>query len=346
MECSSRPSRISPTRTSRRSPVVTAGCAGSTSAIGRPRSAGSACWWRGTRQARRWRCCAWSTATSSRAISACRSRGSMPAGGCRRTTPGRCAAGALPGGGRAAARARLSASDDRFVDAGPYHLLGAARARRVSGRHEDLVDAGAGRAARRPPTSRRRCASSCTTSAIIPGLPPRSLAAPAGVDGAGFDRGPVRLRLQRPAARAAALYQRVDREGDARRVGRRAAGGARRRRGGGVPLDDAHAPSSREAAGVGIVGRGIGATLPGYRGLFTALQRENAPRSVRSAPSYLENETQPRRSRASRSSASSATSACARSPTSTCGWPLATRRAAAPRRSDRSGDRSGWSRSA
>jgi hypothetical protein len=46
-----------------------------------------------------------------------------------------------------------------------------------------------------------------------------------------------------------------------------------------------------EAAGVGIVGRGIGGTLPGYRGLFTALQRECA--AVRPlGAAFLENETQ------------------------------------------------------
>ena len=46
-----------------------------------------------------------------------------------------------------------------------------------------------------------------------------------------------------------------------------------------------------EAAGTGIVGRGIGGTLPGYRGLFTALQKECA--AVRPlGASFLENETQ------------------------------------------------------
>jgi hypothetical protein len=46
-----------------------------------------------------------------------------------------------------------------------------------------------------------------------------------------------------------------------------------------------------EAAGVGIVGRGIGGTLPGYRGLFTALQKEcSAVRPL--GASFLENETQ------------------------------------------------------
>jgi hypothetical protein len=46
-----------------------------------------------------------------------------------------------------------------------------------------------------------------------------------------------------------------------------------------------------EAAGVGIVGRGIGGTLPGYRGLFTALQKECAAARPLGA-AFLENETQ------------------------------------------------------
>ncbi|HZR79471.1 MAG TPA: hypothetical protein VFD92_00115 [Candidatus Binatia bacterium] len=46
-----------------------------------------------------------------------------------------------------------------------------------------------------------------------------------------------------------------------------------------------------QAAGVGILGRGIGATLPQYRGLFTALQREcSALRPL--GADFLENETQ------------------------------------------------------
>ena len=46
-----------------------------------------------------------------------------------------------------------------------------------------------------------------------------------------------------------------------------------------------------DAAGVRIVGRGIGGTLPGYRGLFTALQKECAAIRPLGA-SFLENETQ------------------------------------------------------
>jgi len=50
-------------------------------------------------------------------------------------------------------------------------------------------------------------------------------------------------------------------------------------------------PELSAAAGVGILGRGIGGTMPGYRGLFSALQRETAARRPLGA-SYLENETQ------------------------------------------------------
>jgi len=50
-------------------------------------------------------------------------------------------------------------------------------------------------------------------------------------------------------------------------------------------------PDLSEAAGVGILGRGIGGSLPGYSGSFTALQRECA--AVRPlGASWLENETQ------------------------------------------------------
>lgn len=52
-----------------------------------------------------------------------------------------------------------------------------------------------------------------------------------------------------------------------------------------LPLED-----MSRAAGTGIVGRGLGATLPGYTGLFTALQRAMiADRPL--GADYLENET-------------------------------------------------------
>lgn len=50
-------------------------------------------------------------------------------------------------------------------------------------------------------------------------------------------------------------------------------------------------PDLSQAAGVGVVGHGIGATLPGYPGLFTALQRETSARKPMGA-GYLENEAQ------------------------------------------------------
>ncbi|HYC56839.1 MAG TPA: hypothetical protein VEL28_18045 [Candidatus Binatia bacterium] len=50
-------------------------------------------------------------------------------------------------------------------------------------------------------------------------------------------------------------------------------------------------PELSQAAGVGVLGRGIGASLPQYRGLFTALQKESA--AVRPlGAGYLENEAQ------------------------------------------------------
>ena len=50
-------------------------------------------------------------------------------------------------------------------------------------------------------------------------------------------------------------------------------------------------PDLSEAAGVGILGRGIGASLPGYGGLFTALQQRCAELRPLGA-GFLENETQ------------------------------------------------------
>jgi hypothetical protein len=50
-------------------------------------------------------------------------------------------------------------------------------------------------------------------------------------------------------------------------------------------------PDLSAAAGVGILGRGIGGTLPGYKGLFTALQKETCARRPLGA-GFLENETQ------------------------------------------------------
>jgi hypothetical protein len=50
-------------------------------------------------------------------------------------------------------------------------------------------------------------------------------------------------------------------------------------------------PDVSQAAGAVVCGRGLGMTLPEYRGLFTAIQRE----MIRARPlgaSFMENETQ------------------------------------------------------
>src|SRR5205085_11352529 len=50
-------------------------------------------------------------------------------------------------------------------------------------------------------------------------------------------------------------------------------------------------PDLSEAAGIGVLGRGLGAALPGYPGSFTALQRTCAALRPLGA-GFLENETQ------------------------------------------------------
>lgn len=52
-----------------------------------------------------------------------------------------------------------------------------------------------------------------------------------------------------------------------------------------------HMPDVSDAAGAIVHGRGLGATLPEYRGLFTAIQREMIARQPGGAR-YMENETQ------------------------------------------------------
>ncbi len=52
-----------------------------------------------------------------------------------------------------------------------------------------------------------------------------------------------------------------------------------------------HMPDVSAAAGTVVCGRGLGATLPEYRGLFTAIQREMISRRPLGA-SFMENETQ------------------------------------------------------
>ncbi len=50
-------------------------------------------------------------------------------------------------------------------------------------------------------------------------------------------------------------------------------------------------PDVSRAAGEKVCGRGLGATLPGYRGLFTAIQKEMIARRPLGA-AFMENETQ------------------------------------------------------
>ncbi len=124
----------------------------------------------------------------------------------------------------------------------------------------------------------------------IPKLPRRSWQRLLAWTAHGFDRGPFVFDLNVPADTAAALYQvwtekaMTGEWADVLLVVRD-----------GEEVVAFHSmmrlPELSEAAGALIVGRGIGATLPGYRGLFTALQKECA--AVRPlGASYLENETQ------------------------------------------------------
>jgi hypothetical protein len=126
--------------------------------------------------------------------------------------------------------------------------------------------------------------------ARIPGLPRGSWRRLHEWSRAGFDRGPFVFDLDVPPERAATLYPvwtekaftgewadvlLVVWDGD--------------------EIVAFHAmlllPDLSEVARAGVLGRGIGATLPGYRGLFTALQRACAAERPLGA-AWLENETQ------------------------------------------------------
>lgn len=127
-------------------------------------------------------------------------------------------------------------------------------------------------------------------AAAIPAIDPASWRRLYEWTGEAFDRGPFVYDLQVPHARALGVYQvwthkamtgewadvlLVVRDGEEIVAFHTM-----------LVMDDLS-----EAAGVRIVGRGIGGTLPGYRGLFTALQRECA--AVRPlGAAFLENETQ------------------------------------------------------
>ncbi|HKJ25404.1 MAG TPA: hypothetical protein VKB65_11315 [Myxococcota bacterium] len=108
--------------------------------------------------------------------------------------------------------------------------------------------------------------------------------------GEAFDRGPLVFDRTLPAERARAIY----REWTARVMGGEWADAVV------VALDGDEVvafismlelPEVSRAAGEKVCGRGLGATLPEYRGLFTAIQREMIARRPLGA-AWMENETQ------------------------------------------------------
>jgi hypothetical protein len=108
--------------------------------------------------------------------------------------------------------------------------------------------------------------------------------------GSAFDRGPFVFDLNVPGDRAAAVYQVWTEKaltGEWADVVLAVHDGAEIVAFNAMQL----LADLSEAAGVGILGRGIGASLPGYHGLFTALQKECAATRPLGA-GFLENETQ------------------------------------------------------
>jgi hypothetical protein len=108
--------------------------------------------------------------------------------------------------------------------------------------------------------------------------------------GEAFDRGPLVFDLTLPRTRAQGLY-----EAWASRVATGEWADAAmiaRHRGEVVAfISMRHLPDVSHAAGTVVCGRGLGATLPQYRGLFTILQREMIARRPFGA-AFMENETQ------------------------------------------------------
>ncbi|NNL65243.1 MAG: GNAT family N-acetyltransferase, partial [Myxococcales bacterium] len=108
--------------------------------------------------------------------------------------------------------------------------------------------------------------------------------------GESFDRGPLVFDLTLPVARARAIYrewtERVMRGDWADAV-------VIARDGDEVVafISMLELPDVSDVAGVKVCGRGLGATLPEYRGLFTAIQREMIARQPLGA-AWMENETQ------------------------------------------------------
>jgi len=127
-------------------------------------------------------------------------------------------------------------------------------------------------------------------AAAIPRLERRTWQRLVDYAGEGFDRGPMVFDLNVPYERAAGVYQQWTEKA---MTGEWADVLLLVRDGEEIVAFNSmkRLPDLSEAAGVGVLGEGIGATLPGYRGLFTALQRACA--AVRPlGAGYLENETQ------------------------------------------------------
>jgi hypothetical protein len=121
-------------------------------------------------------------------------------------------------------------------------------------------------------------------------LAPASWARLAEWAGEAFDRGPLVFDQTLPGATARGVY----REWTARVMGGRWADAvfvARREDEIVAFISMLELPDVSEAAGCKVCGRGLGATLPEYRGLFTAIQREMIARRPREAD-FMENETQ------------------------------------------------------
>lgn len=126
--------------------------------------------------------------------------------------------------------------------------------------------------------------------ATIPTLSPASWRRLHEWSGKAFDRGPFVFDLDVPGDRAAAIYRVWTHKA---LTGEWADVVLVVRDGAEIVAFNAMLllKDLSEAAGVGILGRGLGASLPGYRGLFTALQRECAASRPLGA-GFLENETQ------------------------------------------------------
>jgi hypothetical protein len=126
--------------------------------------------------------------------------------------------------------------------------------------------------------------------ASIASLAPRTWERMAKWAAKAFDRGPLVFDLSLPRDRAQRVYEEwtarvmTGRWADAVLVARRDTEVV-------AFISMLHLRDVSEAAGVKVCGRGLGATLPEYRGLLTALQREMIAQRPLDAD-FMENETQ------------------------------------------------------